>query len=250
MAHQAGPLQNRGTIGNITFAQTKYGYLAKMKRSASKSNFKSNPALDRVRDNCSEFGRAGKAGKLLRETFKLELKFAKDYSMLARLVKVLVQIAKTDPLNPRGLRSAAKGDLELLENFEFNGAALLSKSFGVNVEPTIDRVAGTVTVSIPSFNPLQRLEAPDGISHYRVVCAAAEIDFDENTSKSESADSGTRVINNVASAPLTLTTNITPGTTKPVFLIFGIQFIDVVNGFEYPAVNGEYNALTIIKVDA
>ncbi len=42
--------------------------------------------------------------------------------MPARLVKVLVQIANTDSLSSRALHLAAKGELDLLENFEFNHA--------------------------------------------------------------------------------------------------------------------------------
>ena len=63
MARQKGILKIKGTIGDITFYKTKDGYLVKEKSAVEGNRIASDPAFQRTRENNSEFGRAGKAGK-------------------------------------------------------------------------------------------------------------------------------------------------------------------------------------------
>jgi hypothetical protein len=48
------------------------------------------------------------------------LQNAKDKRVASRLTKDLVAITKTDTINARGLRTLQDGNLNLLENFDFN----------------------------------------------------------------------------------------------------------------------------------
>src|SRR5690606_41761396 len=78
MAKQRGIVKLEGTIGDITFLKTKDGYLAKEKTHISADRIATDPAFKRTRENGAEFGRAGKAGKLVRSAFRASSQTAPD----------------------------------------------------------------------------------------------------------------------------------------------------------------------------
>ena len=120
MAKQTGIIKLKGTIGGISFYKTSDGHLAREKGGVDKSRIQNDPAFQRTRENGSEFGRAGKGGKILRTAIRLLLQNAKDKRVVSRLTKTLVAVTKTDTTNERGLRTLQDGDLGLLLGFEFN----------------------------------------------------------------------------------------------------------------------------------
>ena len=63
MAKENSILMLQGNIGNFSFYKTKDGHLAREKGGIDASRIASDPAFQRTRENGSEFGRAGKAGK-------------------------------------------------------------------------------------------------------------------------------------------------------------------------------------------
>ncbi len=85
MAQQKGHLPVKGRIGNLSFYKTQDGYLVKDKGGISKSRIASDPAFQRARENGAEFGRAGKAGKLLRNALKAVSQKASDGRAVSRL---------------------------------------------------------------------------------------------------------------------------------------------------------------------
>jgi hypothetical protein len=42
---------------------------------------------------------------------------------------------------------------------------------------------------------------------------------------------------------------VTPNSIHPLFLAFGIDFFQEVNGAHYPLKNGPYNSLSLVKID-
>ena len=66
MAKQEGLIKLKGTVGDLSFYKTKDGHLARMKGGVDAERIKNDPAFERTRENGAEFGRSGKAGKLLR----------------------------------------------------------------------------------------------------------------------------------------------------------------------------------------
>jgi hypothetical protein len=63
----------KGTIGDITFYKIKDGHLARKKGGIDASRIASDLAFQRTRENGSEFGRAGKQGKLCERRYELYL---------------------------------------------------------------------------------------------------------------------------------------------------------------------------------
>ena len=103
MAKQTGIIKLKGTIGGISFYKTSDGHLAREKGGVDKSRILNDPAFQRTRENGSEFGRAGKGGKVLRNAIRVLLQNAKDKRVVSRLTKDLLAIVKTDTINERGL---------------------------------------------------------------------------------------------------------------------------------------------------
>src|SRR5258706_10846942 len=87
-----------------------------------------------------------------------------------------------------------------------------------------------------------------GATHCTLIAAGAELDF---ASGEYAFDEATAEI---ALGPQTepartLTVNTTPGSTKSLFLTFGITFTQIVNGESYALKNGFYNGMAIVAVD-
>lgn len=249
MARQKGIMKLEGTIGDITFYKSQDGYLARGKGGVDGNRIANDPKFQRTRENGSEFGNAGKAGKVLRNALRALLQNASDNRMVSRLTQKMVEVIQADLTSVRGQRNVIDGEAELLEGFDFNGNAQLSNTLYAPYTPTIDRVAGTLQINVPSYIPTTMVAAPGGTTHYKIVSAGAEIDFENETFIVDSKQSALLAWDGTATAVLNLSNAVTANSTHPLFIALGIEFFQEVNGVKYPLKNGAYNALTIVKVD-
>ena len=78
MARQKGLIKLHGTMGDITFYRTRDGYMAREKGGITAERMQNDPKFQRTRENMAEFGRAGKAGKLLRGSIQSLLRRSAD----------------------------------------------------------------------------------------------------------------------------------------------------------------------------
>jgi hypothetical protein len=249
MAKQTGIIKLKGTIGGISFYKTSDGHLAREKGGVDKSRIQNDPAFQRTRENGSEFGRAGKGGKVLRNAIRVLLQNAKDKRVVSRLTKDLVAITKTDTTNDRGARTLQDGNLSLLESFEFNLNGKLGATLFATYTKAFDRVTGDATINIAAFSPTIRIAAPAGTSHFKVVMGASELDFENEISVFENDETGILPYDSANTAPIALTASITANSILPVVQVLGIEFYQEVNGQMYPLKNGAYNALSVVIVD-
>ena len=120
---------------------------------------------------------------------------------------------------------------------------------GLISESEIDRAAGTIKFKVPGFVPQDLMVAPVEATHYRIVMAAAEIDFENETSVSDMFTTAYEPIDSNLSALINQTLNLTPASVSPLFAILGIDFAQETNGVKYPLRSGKYNPLTVINVD-
>ena len=120
MARQRSIIKLDGTIGGITFYKSKDGYLAREKGGIPAERIANDPAFQRTRENGAEFGRAGKAGKVLRNSIRQLLQNVNDSRMVSRLTKEMVKVIQMDATNSRGQRNVIDGEAELLIGFDFN----------------------------------------------------------------------------------------------------------------------------------
>jgi hypothetical protein len=248
MAKLKGPLKIQGTLGDITFAKTSDGYIAKEKTSLDGKRIATDPAFQRTRENGAEFSHAGKAGKLLRNAVHGLLQNAKDNRVASRLTKEMMKVIKADATSPRGLRNVIDGEAEMLQGFEFNVNAKLGATLYTPYTTTIDRVTGAVSISLPSFIPADKIVAPAGTTHFKIVSTGAEVDFEQGNFITDSKDSGVIAWDSTATALINLTNTVSPNSTHPLFLVMGIQFYQQVAGINNPLKNGAFNALSVVKV--
>ena len=248
MAEQKGIIPLRGTIGNITFYKSKDGFRAKEKTGLDANRIATDPAFQRTRENGAEFGRAGKAGKYLRAALRSLLQNVSDSRMISRLVKEMMRVIKADETNPRGFRNVIDGEAELLKGFEFNANSKLGTTLFAPFTGTINRVTGQLAVTIASFIPVNMITAPNGATHFKIVSAGAEIDFEQGSYTAENAETAVLPWDPTATVAINLVNHVTANSTKPLFLVLGIEFYQHVNGTMYSLKNGAFNALSLVEV--
>jgi len=248
MAKQKGIIKLEGTLGDITFVKTKNGYLAKEKTGLTGDRIANDPAFQRTRENGAEFGRAGKAGKMIRTSFRSLLQNTADSGMVARLTRELMKVIQADTTSTRGLRNVIDGEAELLQGFDFNEGGKLSTTLFAPFTTSIDRVTGALSADIPSFVPNVMIGYPSGATHFKIMTAGAAIDFEAQAFEQKMAETGILPIDANPTAALNLVNNLTANSTHPLFLALGIEFYQEVNGNRYPLKNGAFNALQIVKV--
>lgn len=250
MAKQLGIVKLEGTLGDITFLKTRDGYLAKEKTHISADRIANDPAFKRTRENGAEFGRSGKAGKLLRTAFRASIQTASDSKAVGRLVKTLMSVIKADTTSDRGLRNVMQGNQNLLMGFEFNVNAKLSTTLYTPYTINMDRVTGVMSVDLASFVPANMIAAPGGTTHFKLRAEAAAVDFAQESSVSALAETALLPWNQTATGVINLQNALPANSTAPIILVLGIEFSQEVNGNQYPLNNGAYNALGIVAVDA
>ena len=248
MARQKGIIKLKGTIGDITFYKTQDGHLAREKGGIDASRIKNDPAFQRTRENGSEFGRAGKAGKILRTSLRALLINTADGRMVSRLTQKMVEVIQADVTSVRGLRNMIDGEAELLAGFEFNIRGKLGTSLFAPFVGAIDRVSGEITVDLAEFIPANMIAAPSGTTHFKIISAGAEIDFEAETFVEAHSETAILPWDGVATVAISHVNAVTPNSTKPLFLALGVEFYQEVNGQMYALKNGSYNPLALVQV--
>ena len=248
MARQKGIIKLKGTIGDITFYKTQDGHLAREKGGIDASRIASDPAFQRTRENGSEFGRAGKAGKILRTSLRALLINSADGRMVSRLTQKMVKVIQADTVSVRGLRNVIDGEAELLQGFEFNIRGKLGTSLFAPFVGTIDRVAGTISVDIAPFIPANMIAAPSGTTHFKIISAGSEVDFEAETFVEAHTETAILPWDNVETVAISQENAVTAASIKPLFLALGVEFYQEVNGQMYPLKNGAYNPLALVTV--
>jgi hypothetical protein len=161
----------------------------------------------------------------------------------------MVKVIQGDARNPRGERKVVDGQLALLEGFEFNKNGKLATTFSAPYTASIDRSTGTLTVDVASFMAANMISSPNGATHFRLKVAAAAIDFEGNTYSVDISTSADLAISQEVQGPLHFSQHVTTASIHPLFLIFGVEFFQSVNGIQHPLNNGAFNAMSIVKVD-
>ncbi|MFV8339824.1 hypothetical protein ACNQGL_11180 [Flavobacterium sp. LB3P21] len=248
MARQKGIIKLKGTIGDITFYKTQDGHLAREKGGIEASRIASDPAFQRTRENGSEFGRAGKAGKVLRTALRALLLNSADGRMVSRLTQSMVKVIQADITSVRGLRNVIDGEAELLTGFEFNIRGKLGTSLFAPFVATIDRLTGEIKVDLAFFIPSNMIAAASGTTHFKIISAGAEVDFEAESFVASNSETAILPWDVTPTVAISQTNMITPNSTKPLFLALGVEFYQEVNGTMYPLKNGSYNPLALVQV--
>jgi hypothetical protein len=112
----------------------------------------------------------------------------------------------------------------------------------------IDRVTGAITVDLDPFIPGSMIAAPSGTTHYKIISAGAEIDFEVEVFTESHSETAILPWDALPTVAISHSNMVTPGSTKPLFLALGLEFYQEVNGQMYTLKNGAYNPLALVAV--
>ena len=168
--------------------------------------------------------------------------------MVSRLTQRMVAVVYADETSVRGQRNIMDGETELVEGFQFNINAPLGTTLNTPYTTSIDRVTGILKVDVPSFIPANMIAAPTGATHFKFISGGSAIDFEKHVFVTDVHESVMLPLTNTPTALISLSNLVTLASTHPLFLVFGIEFYQSVNGIQYPLRNGSYNALSVVKV--
>jgi hypothetical protein len=248
MAKQSGIVKIKGTVGDLTFYKTQDGHLVKEKTTISKERMASDPSFVRTRENMSEFGAAGKSGKLLRDNLRPIMLNAVDNRVTSRVTSVMTDILKLDTTSVRGSRTPAVGlsfatGKALLKGFNFNIHSILG---GVLYKPfALNSATGVITIN--GLTPINDIAYPQGATHVSLTGAYGNINFATGVAAVSLTNTANLALN-AATGNVTLTPTAVPAGTGIKFYLLKIEFFQMVNAVQYPLKNGAFNALAIIEV--
>jgi hypothetical protein len=249
MGKQDGIIPIKATIDNLTFYKSKDGYMIRKKGGVDAQRMATDPNYARARENAQEFARAGKACKALRDSVYVLLKRIADKRVTGRLTRAMKEVLKADKTSSRGLRNVIDGEVALLEGFEFNKGSYLGTSLFAPYSATIDRATGDLTIKIQSFVPDDLIAAPQGATHYRIISAGTEIDFEKGTNVTSIKVTAELAWDKNPTADITLVNQVPAHSTHPLLLMLGIEYGQEVNGKWYALNDSSFNAMAIVKVD-
>lgn len=248
MARQAGIILLKGTLGGITFYETQDGFLARKSNGMDAHQLATNPAYERTRKNCNEFGYSVKMGHLLRKSVWSLVAQAKDPKLTSRLTQLMVQLKNLDTQSEHGSRKVSIGlqdeaGKQLLKGFNFNNESHFEYVFNGNYQ--LDPQTGSLILH--NFNPLQNIRQVAGCTHMSIGAAMSVVDFETgmfNTTYSEKhslsmTDATTRLV---------LTPSAVP-TGNGVRLYYCLlAFFQEMNGIRYPLNKNAHNVLYVMEV--
>lgn len=234
-------------------SKKKPGSLTRTRSGVSSHHFKTAPEFQRSRENSSEFGRASKAGKFLRNALGPRVKDLCDSKHHNRLTSTMHEIIQSDPLHRRGTRIFSGGDTDKLLDFQFNEfcdfATILDTSLYTTV---LDPRSGIADITIASFIPNRDLRFPEAASHFRFIATALALDFDKQHTRQKISkrisDSGLLPIDKSLTPMINLSHQLPPDTGRTWLLILGIQFEMIVNGLSYEMKNKKMNGMGVLAV--
>lgn len=249
MAHQMGIFPMKGTIDNISFFKTKDGFQARKKSGIDGRRILNDPKFKRTQEHIAEFGRAVKAGQLLRKALLEAITGAIDRHSSNRLLRQLLQVIQSDQQNPRGERILSHEGIVALNKFNFNAAGSLDSVLKVELSAMVDALTGECRLTIPPYDPEMVIKWNPNATHYRAKLVAAAINFEEGRYESVAATSPYFLLNTrQESEQLELAATLSPGISAPIFLALTMEYFQEASGEKYPLKNGVLNPCQIVKV--
>lgn len=250
MARQVGEIKHQGAIGGIIYYKSPIGdYLAREKGGVDAHRIATDPAFECTRKNNTEFKGATSAVRLLRSSVRSLSKKAEDCCLCSRLTKVLMQVKNLDVSHVHGERNVADGlatlrGKQLLTGFNFNINAPLH---GV-LYKSVKLVPATGEIIIEKFSPLNDLKIPHGSTHILFKAGRAVIDFATDHAALAVAKP-VRLPVAAEEHAVNLLPDPLPAATGVTFMVLCIEFVQEINGEDYPpAGKAADNVMCIVGV--
>lgn len=240
MAKQTGIISFTGPMGGISFYKSQGEYRAREKSGPSRRTVLSSPRFIRTRENSEEFGRAVRAATMLRYSLGGLIRNSKlaDSGISGRLNGLFLKIVKSDPVGIRGKKIASRGELDMLETFEFHKEHPLGKIAPIAPVSSINTATGVMQTSIRPFDPQQRIQAPSAATHFKIVSAAAAIDFDKEQWLHHHTETGYLSLENDITETISLDHTLPTVEGQALLLTMGIVFYAETEEGAYKRIDG------------
>lgn len=259
MAEQKGILKFTGSLGNLRFYKMDGKYYIATKGGPTREQVLTDPTFQRTRENMSEFGRAGKNAKWLRQAFAPILQYVPRKFVYQTLLSAFLKEIKTDIYSPRGKRgfiTKTTGahligtDLGQSRIAEVCYASFTSSEAAANyIEPFYGISTQGATLTIPSFNPGTDTNPPAGATHVRLMLLSTFFQSEwqrvfEGEQEKTPAQARGVAIQDIPLTNATLSLSLTPVIPAVVpaeneaggfgFSAFGVVFLQEISGILYP----------------
>lgn len=248
MAKLKGQLPLKGTIQNITFAETSDGIIAKSKSSLNRKRLTEDASFERTREQNRELAETTSAGKLIRQALDRTVFFNQDRADVNRLTSRLTKVMKSDRTNGRGKRKVSAGILSLLKGFEFNSESMVSQRLLQQPVISYDRITGILQAYWSAFLPDCMLDVPKEATHVQLVLTGALIDFNGKTFHTQHIRTEILPLHGKSLPELALTTQLSANSADPLIVTLGIEWLELINHVYCPLDRGKQNGMVVAEV--
>ena len=249
MAHQKGFITlEQGSLGETTFFKINGKYRAREKGVyASKHKWKYDPGYEGRRQIAGYFTNGVKAAKLIRESVR-SLIHRKGIDISSRLRKEWIKVVYMDRKSNPGIKQVRTENIDHMLGYNFNQACSLRSVFNTRYSTNADRLSGKLLIHIPSFIPTERIKAPKGTTHYKIVSAGFVYDFGNQSYKGEYFKTESLPWNDVPIADLEISMHVPENSTDPLFIYLGLEFIQEALGKSNPVSLYKLDPLCIVDI--
>jgi hypothetical protein len=181
MAKLISALKIRGTVDDsLSFCLQEDGSVVVMAKPGPRpEQVKTHKKFAHTRRNASEFGKVTKDAMLLRHSLGYLAKALRHSKLNSHVNKRMHEVAFSDTQSTYGYRHANKGNLLLLEGFDFNHLLNLETALPVKLEHSLNAETGVLQLQVPGCIVRRKKIFPAGATHFKIVSCAAALDFDK-----------------------------------------------------------------------
>ena len=237
-----------GSLGETTFVKTKDGNTAREKKVQNKRRWYTAPEFQRSRENAETFGTSSVAAKMIMHPAKAILVPQTDITMFHRLKTFITRVIAVDGINPRGKCTIQPFNTPYFLGYELNQKSSLRSLFNTRYTTSINRQEGVVEITIPSFIPTQRIQAPKGTTHFEIIAAGADLDFVKKDCQFNVFKVPVQSLDDTPTEDLHISFNLPPNSIHPVFVYLGLRFTQVTNGETHQVAQARMNPAAIVNV--
>jgi hypothetical protein len=190
MAKLISALKISGTINDLMFCkQRKGGVTVQSKGGPSRFNVLFNKRFARTRQNYREYQGAIQSATLVRRGLGFLWHSASSQLLSGRMNKLLHQVVVSDTESMDGPRRAHKGNVQLLEGFDYNHELSLDSALPVNLQYSMDAEQGHARLVVPSHIVRHKRNFPKKATHFKIVSCLSAMHFGERRGRYQVVES-------------------------------------------------------------
>lgn len=186
MARVKGILQVTGSLKGVSMYTMRGSdeVIMRTKGGPSKNTIRTSESCKGLRDSGTEWGGCTKAASSLRRAMEPLMRLA-DYNVMGGMNALCKKIQNLDTENEKGRRNVyVSENRSLLADFNFNKTNPFDRVIRLRPSWNIDRTTASATVTIPDFNPMEQLAAPNKLPFMRFVVVlgvSTNVTYDESS---------------------------------------------------------------------